>query len=44
MWEDELFDEIQVGDKVWYETPQGQTFTAKAHMVGSVIEDKDSQW
>ena len=34
MWEDELFDEIQVGDKVWYETPQGQTFTAKAVMQG----------
>ena len=34
MWEDELFDEIQKGDKVWYETPQGQTHTAKALMIG----------
>lgn len=34
MWEDEMFDEIMVGDKVWYETPQGQTFTAKAKMRG----------
>ena len=34
MWEDELFDEIQKGDKVWYETPQGQTNTAKALMIG----------
>ena len=33
-WEDEMFDEIMVGDKVWYETPQGQTFTAKAKMRG----------
>ena len=34
MWNDELFDEIQIGDKVWYETPQGQTFTAKAKFQG----------
>ena len=34
MWEDELFDEIQVGDKVWYQTPQGQTYSAKAKMIG----------
>jgi len=34
MWEDELFDEIQKGDKVWYENPQGQTHTAKALMIG----------
>ena len=34
MWEDELFDEIQKGDKVWYENPQGQTCKAKALMVG----------
>ena len=25
MWEDELFDDIQKGDKVWYENEQGQT-------------------
>ena len=25
MWEDELFDEIQKGDKVYYENEQGQT-------------------
>ena len=34
MWTDELFDEIKRGDKVWYETPQGQTHTAKAVMRG----------
>ena len=34
MWTDEAFNEIQKGDKVWYETPQGQTFTAKAVMQG----------
>jgi len=34
MWEDELFDEIQKNDRVWYETPQGQTHTAKAVMQG----------
>ena len=34
MWTDELFDEIQVGDKVWYQTPQGQTHTAKAKFRG----------
>ena len=25
MWEDELFDEIQKGDDVYYENEQGQT-------------------
>ena len=34
MWEDELFDEIQKGDMVWYENPQGQTHKAKAVMQG----------
>ena len=34
MWEDELFDEIQKGDRVWYENPQGQTCKAKAMMIG----------
>ena len=33
-WEDELFDEIQKGDRVWYENPQGQTCKAKALMIG----------
>ena len=34
MWTDELFDEIQKGDKVWYENDQGQTCKGKAVMVG----------
>jgi len=34
MWEDELFDEIQKGDKVWYENEQGQTCKGKAVMIG----------
>ena len=34
MWEDELFDEIQKGDKVWYENEQGQTCKGKAMMIG----------
>ena len=34
MWEDELFDEIQMGDKVWYDTPQGQVHKAKAKFQG----------
>ena len=34
MWTDEMFDEIQIGDKVWYETAQGQTFTARAKFRG----------
>ena len=33
-WTDECFSEIQKGDKVWYESPQGQTFSGKAVMVG----------
>ena len=33
-WEDELFDEIQKGDKVWYENQQGQIHSGKAVMVG----------
>ena len=34
MWTDELFDEIQKGDKVWYENEQGQTCKGKAVMIG----------
>ena len=34
MWTDELFDEIQKGDRVWYENEQGQTCKGKAVMVG----------
>ena len=34
MWTDELFDEIQKGDRVWYETAQGQTRSGKALMIG----------
>ena len=34
MWTDELFGEIQKGDKVFYETAQGQTFSGKAVMIG----------
>ena len=33
-WEDELFDEIQKGDKVYYENQQGQTCKGKAVMIG----------
>tara|TARA_Y100000593_G_C4273600_1_gene318740 strand:+ start:262 stop:465 length:204 start_codon:yes stop_codon:yes gene_type:complete len=33
-WEDELFEEIQKGDNVCYENPQGQTHSAKAVMRG----------
>ena len=33
-WEDELFDEIQKGDKVWYENEQGQIHSGKAIMFG----------
>ena len=33
-WTDELFDEIQKGDKVWYENNVGQTCKAKAVMIG----------
>ena len=33
-WEDELFDEIQKGDKVWYRTAQGQVRSGKALMIG----------
>ena len=33
-WEDELFDEIQKGDKVWYKNQQGQVCKGKAVMVG----------
>ena len=32
-WEDECFDEIQKGDKVWYEDQQGETQSAKALML-----------
>ena len=34
MWQDETFSEIQIGDKVWYETPQGQQASGKAVMRG----------
>ena len=34
MWTDELFDEIQKGDRVWYENEQGQTCKGKAMMIG----------
>ena len=33
-WTDELFDEIQKGDKVWYENSVGQVCSGKAMMVG----------
>ena len=33
-WEDEMFDEIQKGDKVWYKNQQGQVCKGKAVMVG----------
>ena len=33
MWQDELFDEIQKGDTVYYENSQGQTHKAKAVMM-----------
>ena len=45
MWTDELFDEIQKGDRVWYENEQGQTCKGKAVMVGPmgwVLTDR--QW
>ena len=34
MWKDELFDEIQMGDRVFYDTPQGQAHSAKAKFRG----------
>ena len=34
MWTDELFDEIQKGDQVWYENNVGQTCKGKAMMIG----------
>ena len=33
-WEDEFFEEIQKGDKVWYENEQGQINSGKAVMIG----------
>ena len=33
-WEDELFDEIQKGDKVWYKNSHGQICTGKAMLLG----------
>ena len=33
-WTDELFDEIQKGDKIWYENSVGQVCKAKALIVG----------
>jgi hypothetical protein len=34
MWKDELFDEIQKGDTVYYKNKQGQTHKGKAIMFG----------
>ena len=34
MWQDETFSEIQIGDIVWYETPQGQQANGKAKIRG----------
>ena len=34
MWEDELFDEIQKGDDVYYENEQGQTCKGTAMLIG----------
>tara|TARA_B100000424_G_scaffold269029_1_gene265072 strand:+ start:505 stop:747 length:243 start_codon:yes stop_codon:yes gene_type:complete len=34
MWQDEMFEEIQIGDRVWYETPQGQQASGKAKIRG----------
>mgnify|MGYP005672650975 CR=1 FL=1 len=36
MWKDELFDEIQKGDKVYYENQQGQTCKGKAVIIRSL--------
>tara|TARA_A100001234_G_scaffold167281_1_gene148549 strand:+ start:747 stop:1025 length:279 start_codon:yes stop_codon:yes gene_type:complete len=33
-WEDELFDEIQKGDRVWYKNSVGQVCKGKAVMQG----------
>ena len=33
-WEDELFDEIQKGDRVWYRNSVGQVCKGKAVMQG----------
>ena len=33
-WEDELFDEIQINDMVYYENERGQTHKGKAKIVG----------
>jgi hypothetical protein len=34
MWQDETFSEIQMGDIVWYETPQGLQANGKAKIRG----------
>ena len=34
MWQDETFSEIQIGDIVWYETPQGLQANGKAKIRG----------
>ena len=34
MWTHESFDEIQKGDTVYYETPQGQTHSGRAMLRG----------
>jgi hypothetical protein len=33
-WEDELFDEIQIGDTIYYENERGQTWKGKAKIQG----------
>ena len=33
-WEDELFDEIQKGDKVWYQNSHGQVCSGRAMLLG----------
>ena len=33
-WEDELFDEIQKGDKVWYKNSHGQVCSGRAMLLG----------
>ena len=34
MWEDECYDEIRKGDKVFYQNKQGQTHSGKAVLYG----------
>tara|TARA_R110000765_G_scaffold207701_1_gene312795 strand:- start:115 stop:339 length:225 start_codon:yes stop_codon:yes gene_type:complete len=35
-WTDETFSEIQHGDKVWFQTSQGQTHSGKAVMKNDI--------